>query len=216
MVIWGLLYSISYHVDVKTDGRKESGDIYMIHVDDEILEKRERKKKEIFTTLEKGMYLGGKIVHFERKELFGTFSIMLPNSWKQMPIEYARIKYPSEFRPQIILTTEDLGINMGFTEFSESLQCDDIEKLTDRIRSVIYRNNPNYLLYTCENLSAVKGCWFSFRSHAMDSDLYNMMLTVSVKKRLVQGSFNCPYKDYTEWKNVVLMMWDSIMELGGL
>lgn len=188
----------------------------MTHLDEEILEKRERKKKEIYTTLEKGIYLDGKIVHFERKELFDSFSIMLPDSWGQMPVEYAKIKYPSEFRPQIILTTADLGINMGFTKFTESVQSDDIEEMTERIRSVIHRANPNYLLYSCERLSEVKGCWFSFRSHAMDSDIYNMMLTVPVRGRIVQGSFNCPYKDYTDWKKVVLMMWNSIMESEGV
>lgn len=188
----------------------------MSYMDDEILDKRERKKKETYTTLEKGMYLGGKIVHFERQELFEAFSIMLPEAWKQMPEEYARVKYPSEFRPQVILTTADLAINMGFTAFEETMQCDDIEMLTERIRSVIHRNNPNYLLQPCESLSEVEGYWFSFRSHAMDSDLYNMLLTVIVKKRIVQGSFNCPYKDYPDWKNAVLMIWNSIMELEGI
>ncbi|MDE7197390.1 MAG: hypothetical protein K2O15_00745 [Lachnospiraceae bacterium] len=187
----------------------------MTYTDEGILEKREQRKKEIYTTLEEGMYLGGEVVSFERKELFGIFSIMLPASWGQMPIEYAKIKYPSEFRPQIILTSENLDINMGFTAFSENVPCDDVGELTERIRSVIHRNNPDYLLYACENLPEAKGCWFSFRSHAMDSDLYNMMLMIPVKKRMVQGSFNCPYQDYTEWKKAVLMMWNSIMELEG-
>ena len=64
----------------------------MAYLDDKILEKRERKKKEIYTTLESGMYLDGKIIHFKRRELFGAFSVMFPDSWKQMPIEYARIQ----------------------------------------------------------------------------------------------------------------------------
>lgn len=183
------------------------------YLDDRILEKRERKKKESYTTLEKGIYLGGEIVHFEKRELFELFSIMLPDSWKQMPIECARIKYPSEFRPQFILTTADLDINIGFTAFPDTVQCDDVERLTKQISSVIHRANPNYLLYPCENLSEIDGCWFSFRSHAMDSDLYNMILTVAVKKRIIQGSFNCPYKDYPDWKNAVVLMWNSIMEL---
>lgn len=187
----------------------------MTYTDEEILEKREQRKKETYTTLEEGLYLGGEVVSFERKELFELFSIMLPAEWKQMPPEYAKVKYPSEFRPQIILTTDDLEVNMGFTVFSEKVQCDDMGELTERIRSVIHRDNPNYLIYACETLPEVKGCWFSFRSHAMDSDLYNMLLLLSVKNRLVQGSFNCPYRDYTEWKKAVLMMWDSIKEREG-
>ena len=88
----------------------------MTYTDEEILEKREQRKKETYTTLEEGLYLGGEVVSFERKELFELFSIMLPAEWKQMPPEYAKVKYPSEFRPQIILTTDDLEVNMGFRE----------------------------------------------------------------------------------------------------
>ena len=42
-----------------------------------------------------------------------------------MPIEYARVKYPSKFRPQIILTTPDLSVNCGFMMYPKELQCDD-------------------------------------------------------------------------------------------
>lgn len=187
----------------------------MGYLDDLILEKREQMKRENYTTLEEGMYLDGKIVYFDRRELLGAFSIMLPDSWKQMPIEYARIKYPSEFRPKVILTTADLSVNLGFTAFSKEVHCDDIEKLAERTRSVIHRSYPNYILYACEALPEIKGCWFSFRSHAMDSDLYNMMLIVPVGKKVVQGSFNCPYKDYLNWKKAVLEIWKSIKEAKG-
>lgn len=155
----------------------------------------------------------GKIIHFERKELLDRLSIMIPNSWKQMPKEYARIKYPSEFRPQIIITTADLNINMGFTIFTDSIICDDLTKMTERIQSAIHRANPDCRIYPSERLKDREGCWFAFRSHAMDSDIYNMMLITLVGRRIMQGSFNCPYKDYLKWKQIVLMMWNSILEL---
>ena len=188
----------------------------MPYADEELLEKREEAKKKKYQTLEDGIYLDGRVLSFERTGILDSFSVCLPDVMKIMPLDYARIKYPSEFRPQIIMTTEDLGVNIGFTEFPETVRHDDIGKLTERIRSVIHRANPNYILYSCESLSEVNGYWFSFRSHAMDSDLYNMMLTVLIGKKIVQGSFNCPHKDYLDWKSTVLMMWNSIMELRGV
>lgn len=185
----------------------------MAYADEEILLKREQAKMETYTTLEKGIYMDGEIIHFKRKELFDTFSIMLPESWKQMPKEYARIKYPSEFRPQIIITTLDLSVNLGFTVFPTAVQSDNPDTMAERVRAAIYRSNPNFLMYPCENLEEASGCWFGFRSHAMDSDLYNMMLLTIAGKRLVQASFNCPYKDYIKWKKVTLKIWKSIIEL---
>lgn len=181
--------------------------------DEDILKKREQKKRETHTTLEGGVYLDGKIVYFQREKLLDTLSIMLPDSWKQMPKEYARIKYPSEFRPQIIITTLDLSVNIGFTAFPNEIQSDDTMKMVERIRATINRYNPGCIMYPCVELKEINGSWFSFRSHAMDSDLYNMMLIASVGKRTVQGNFNCPYIDYQKWKKVVLMMWNSITDL---
>lgn len=185
----------------------------MKYLDEIILEKREQKKKEKHTTLEDGIYMDGKILQFERKKLLGMMEIALPKGWKQMPKEYARVKYPSEFRPQMIMTTEDLGVNMGFTVFPEAIQYGDAGKITERMQAAIHRSNSDYSMLSRESLPKIKGSWFAFRSHAMDSDLYNMMLIASVDMKTVQGSFNCPYKDYMKWKKVVLMIWDSILGL---
>ncbi len=185
----------------------------MTYIDELILKKREQAKAEKYSTLEEGMYLDGKMVHFERKELLNALSIMLPDSWKQMPEEYARVKYPSEFRPQIIITTADLSVNLGFTAFPTEIQADDTLMVLERMRAAIHRSNTDYLMFSCANMKEIKGSWFAFRSHAMDSDLYNMMMIASIEKRTIQGSFNCPYGAYQKWKKAVLLMWDSALEI---
>ena len=45
----------------------------MAYTDEEILEKREQRKREIHTTLEEGMYLGGEVVSFEEGTLRNIF-----------------------------------------------------------------------------------------------------------------------------------------------
>lgn len=192
---------------------KRKEDDEMTYIDELILKKREEMKKEKFATLEEGMYLDGRMTYFERKDLLDALSIMLPDSWKQMPEEYARIKYPSEFRPKIIITTADLSVNLGFTVFPGQIQVDDAAKTVERMRAAIHRSNPDYLMYPCNKLQDIQGSWFAFRSHAMDSDLYNMMMIASVGKKTVQGSFNCLYNEYAKWKKMVLLIWNSILEL---
>jgi hypothetical protein len=185
----------------------------MAYTDEEILKKREAIREEKYNTLENGYYMDGKIINFKRKELLETFTIFLPDTMKLMPESYARVKYPSEFRPQKIFTTLDLSVNMGFTVFPSEIQSNEIQQLSERMKSAIHRSNPDYQMYSTENLMDTKGYWFAFRSHAMDSDLYNMMLAIPMEMKLVQCSFNCSYKEYQKWEKVVLMIWESIRAL---
>lgn len=187
----------------------------MTYLDELILKKRDQEKMKLYSTLEKGIYLDGKIIEFESKIILDSFLIMLPKTWETMPDDFAKIKYPSEFRPQVIITTLDLSVNLGFTVFPNDIKADDLNKVVERIRAAIHRAAPNSLMYPCENMQNVNGCWFAFRSHAMDSDIYNMMLMSSIKKGTIQGSFNCLYKDYLKWQQVVLKIWNSIVEWEG-
>ena len=184
----------------------------MSYLDEEILKKREENKKKKYCSLEEGIYMDGRILSFSRREILETFSVVLPDSMKEMPEIYAKIKYPSEFRPQIILTTVDLSVNMGFTVFPEEMNTDDRMGLLGYIQAALNRSDPGCRMYPRESFKEVPGGCFAFRSHAMDSDLYNMLMIASVGDNLVQGTFNCYYWDYKKWKKTVLEMWETIRE----
>lgn len=178
--------------------------------DIEILKKREERKKEGHQTLEDGIYMDGRILQFERKPILNTFTLFLPDVMKQMPKEYARIKYPSEFRPQQILTTCDLSVNLGFTVFPKQIQWEDQMELLRQMQAAIVRSNPDGKKSACILLQQVSGGYFTFRSHAMDSDLFQMMALISVGEQLVQASFHCIYSENTKWKKMILMLWETI------
>ncbi len=184
----------------------------MSYADEQILKLREEEKKKQFNTLETGIYIGGDILCFERRAILNTLSLSLPYTMTVMPIEFARIKYPSEFRPQVILTTPELDVNLGFTLLTDVFGGIDLEELADRMMNMIKRVYPDYRIYPGKRLKHLEGYFFSFRSHALDSDLYNMTLVMKIKDRLLQGSFNCLYKQHTEWRKIVLMMWETIQE----
>ncbi len=186
----------------------------MTYQDEMILKKREALKKEKYKTLENGIYMDGKILRFARWEIPDVLSIMVPDEMGEMPEAYARVKYPSEFRPQMILTTPDLAVNMGFTVFPNQIRSDDMMELLRHMHAAIHRANPDYRMNPCRILPKIEGCYFNFRSHAMDNGIYNMMLLVLVGKKLIQGVFNCNDRDYAKWEKVVLMMWETIREAG--
>lgn len=181
--------------------------------DEEIIKKRVDKKKQKYNSLEQGIYRKGKLVHFESYQVLHSFSIMLPEDWKQMPEEFARIKYPTEFRPQCILTSKELSVNMGFSMFPHELQINETKKMTERVMETIARENPGFQFFKFARIEKIKGYWFSFRSHSMDSDLFNQMLIAPVNGTIMMANFNCLYQEYTEWEQAVLLIWESIEEL---
>lgn len=77
----------------------------------------------------------------------------------------------------------------------------------------IKREHVDYRFFGCQNIPEIRGCPFSFRSHAMDTGLFSMMLVVQVAEQTVLGNFNCLYKDYKPWKELILATWKTIQTI---
>lgn len=184
------------------------------YLDEAILQKREQIKREKFHSIEDGFFIAGKIIHFHQKTIMNSFSICLPDNMGLMPKELAKIKYQSEFRPQILLTTLDLSTNLGFSLFHRKMREDEIQKICERMMGAIKREHADYRFFGCQNIPEIRGCQFSFRSHAMDTDLFNMMLVAQMAEQTVLGNFNCLYKDYKLWKELILETWKTMQTIG--
>ena len=105
----------------------------MAYKDRYILEQRQRKKEETHQTLETGIYVDGKHIEFALTQLFnGIWDIMLPSDFIDMPRAVARIKYPSEQRPQIIKTS--LSGRENFTFNLYDMRAENPESIRDVCR----------------------------------------------------------------------------------
>ena len=180
--------------------------------DEEIIKKREEIKKQKYITLKDGCYVKGKILKFTPREMFNTFLIYMPDIMRKMPEEFARIKYPSEYRPDIIFTTLDLSVNIGFNVLGNGFQTKDIQKVAERMMAAIQRSNPSFQFYEIEEIKKGAGCYFAFRSHAIDVDIYTMILIFPIGNNLIQSNFNCLYQQSSDWRRVIRLMWESIEE----
>ncbi len=185
-----------------------------VYLDEEMLEKREELRKKQYCSLESGYYINGKIICFRKEEILDCFFMYLPDNMGIMPEGIAKIKYPSEFRPQFMLTTADLDVNMGFNLFGRQFEPAETEALCLRMEAAIKRDRPDCRFFGCNKMERIAGYWFAFRSHAMDGDLYNMMLVTPVEKYTVMVNFNCPYADYKAWGKAVVLMWETIQSVG--
>jgi hypothetical protein len=190
---------------------QEDGGVNMnkVYLDEKILDKRKEILKITYKSLEDGFYIHDKMVYFERKDM-NLFSIMIPTSFIDMPIDLLNIKYPSKFGPQKVLTSADLIVNMGFSITPDNVLGQNIEEMIELVRGTLRKERSGLNFSKREKFEKVQGWWFSFRSHGMDNDLFNMLAIISIEGRVFQLIFNCPYKNYEEWKIPALQMWESI------
>lgn len=182
--------------------------------DEKILEYRRRARKEKYSTLETGIYIKDELVQFERKTLFkGKMSIMMPVSFVDLPSNLAKIKYISEQRPQIIKTSLDTTVNLGFSMPDLEVYPEHIEELCKQTKSALKQINPAIVFYEGQVESDLPLGWFEFKSYGIDSNVYNLMFMTIVDKKLLHGIFNCNYNDAIEWRDAARQMMRTIKDV---
>jgi hypothetical protein len=55
--------------------------------------------------------------------------------------------------------------------------------------------------------------WFDIKSHGLDDKLYQFMYCAPIGGKMMQGIFNCIYKDSVLWKPIVLQVIRSMIDL---
>lgn len=183
--------------------------------DEKILEYRRRARNEKYSTLETGMYIKDELVQFEEKELFpNKMSIMLPVSFVKMPSKLAKVKYTSQQRPQIIMTSLDTTVNFGMSMTEAEMQVDQIKILSKQMMEALKRLNPAFAFYDNQfETKHVPLGWFEFKSYGIDTDVYNLMLISIIDGKMLHGVFNCDYADTLEWRDAARQMIYSIQDI---
>ena len=93
------------------------------------------------------MGVNGTVTFSEIKLFNNAFAITLPDFLVDMPLSIAKIKYPSEQRPQIIKTSMDTTVNFAFNLFNMVTNDEQITDATKQFKNVIARVNPAYVFY---------------------------------------------------------------------
>ena len=137
--------------------------------------------------------IDGMTYQFELREFPPRFSIILPKGFETLAPEYARLKYPHEDRPGIILSNEDTTVNIAF-------DCAYADSGELKSRLAAYRNfiktlNPSYVffshgIYDLENGSEL--AYYDYRGIAFDGDIYYLSFFTDLPNGGLFGSFNCP------------------------
>lgn len=185
----------------------------MGYFDEQIIEQLSAHKKGVQGDIENGMYIREELYQFQKTELFEKkMSIMLPESFVDMPLERAKLKYPMEQRPQIIKMNETGDINFTFSFVEQQMKDNQVEQVMQLFKRVIKNAQPSNV-FNEECVEQINGStvgWFDYVSNGYDKKLFNMMYVLAVDGRLVHGVFNCALEDAANWRFAALQVMRSI------
>ncbi len=160
-----------------------------------------------------GIKILGKWIYFERRPLAEeTITMMLPENFGKMDLDIAKKKYPSEQRPETILTDETGTINLMFQYMEGEVDDATIESFRNQIFGMMKRVNQGIKEREIGvvDVSGKKIAYVEFSNPTIDGKLYNFMFYLVVRGKPLMGSFNCQTKEMKYWRPITFEMIQSI------
>ncbi|MBY7737715.1 hypothetical protein [Paenibacillus polymyxa] len=147
--------------------------------------------------------LGDELITLElRVILDGQMQVSVPKSFSLMPLEQAKFKYPSEYRPEAIYTLEDGTVNITFNRTESTLADEELSDFVEQMADTLRVVQPirNWL----GTQVIVNHCGLSigvirFIAAGVDTNLYNEILLFTHAGQVMMGTFNCTESDMEVW-----------------
>ncbi len=155
---------------------------------------------------------------FKTVKLFrGRMSVALPPDFKDMPDYIAKKKYPSKFRPSVIMMSKDTMVNYLFNLMEKPLPKTELKNAAKGLYDNIKRTQPKRHFDEIKLMDRVEGqaAWFSYDTQVWDAELFNIAYVTDIEGKLMYGAFNCLLTDKDIWIDNVLYSVASIQEVGG-
>lgn len=185
----------------------------MDFLDEKVVEQRRKQMKEEFQILSEGIYVGDAWEEFSRIELFDSkMAVMIPASYVLMDEQAAKLKYPSEQRPQVIYSNPEGDVNFTFSLFDTPITDRQVMQAIDQFQLVIKKIQPANIFYEKKQdpLNGSVVGWFDFKGYALDDQIYTMMYVTPIDGKVMHGIFNCRFSESLSWKHVALQLMQSI------
>ncbi len=164
-------------------------------------------------TIDTGIKIQGKWIYFERRSLANEkITMMVPKDFAPMSLEVAKVKYPSEQRPETILMDETGAINIMFNYMEGNVDNSNIESFRNQIFGMMKRVNQGIKQQEigAVNVAGKQIAYVEFSNPVMDGKLYNLMFYIEMEGQPLMGSFNCRTKEMKYWKPIAFEMMKSI------
>ena len=176
------------------------------YYDKQIIPLKVRSSEAESMSLDTGYYIEGRLETFSKGQYFDDLlSIHIPESFIDMPDEIKEIKYPTNFRPEIIKTNlaGDVNLSISLLKVSEDTE---VKTLVTDFRSLISKahNGIKFLEYDeFDNEGCVKMYCFDFIIPGIDERIYHKTGLGKIGRETVQVMFNCREPLAWTWKKAV-------------
>ena len=153
-----------------------------------------------------GYYIEGRFETFSKEQYFDKLlSIYIPESFIDLPDEIKEIKYPTNFRPEIIKTNlaGDVNLSISLLKVSEDTE---VKTLVTDFKSLLSKahNGIKFLEYDeLEKEGCVKMYCFDFIIPGIDERIYHKTGLGKIGRETVQVMFNCRESLAWTWKKAV-------------
>lgn len=186
---------------------------------EDVIKQQNDYKTKVTGDIYQGMYIKEKRVEFSKQLFFdGILGIYLPDEFIDIPLELAKLKYPSENRPQIMKMSLTGEVNVLMNLLPVDLRGKNILDMRDTFKNIIHNTQPSSIFFEkdrIEIMNADNGSkgqlgWFDYISYVLDGQMYNMVGCMSVGDQLFHIVINSKASEVEIWKEVALQMFRSI------
>lgn len=183
------------------------------YYDKQIIPLKVRNYEAESMSLDTGYYIEGRLETFSKEQYFDKLlSIYTPNSFIDMPKEIREIKYPNNFRPEIIKTNlvGDVNLSISLLKVSEDME---IKTLVTDFKSLLSKAHTGIKFLEYDELAnegCVKMYCFDFIIPGIDERIYHKTGLGKIGRETVQVMFNCREPLSWTWKKAVNDMLQNI------
>ena len=164
------------------------------YYDKQIIPLKVRSSEAESMSLDTGYYIEGRLETFSKGQYFDDLlSIHIPESFIDMPDEIKEIKYPTNFRPEIIKTNlaGDVNLSISLLKVSEDTE---VKTLVTDFKSLLSKAHTGIKFLEYDELAnegCVKMYCFDFIIPGIDERIYHKTGLGKIGRETVQVMFNC-------------------------
>ncbi|MBL0381314.1 MAG: hypothetical protein JKP90_17095 [Desulfofustis sp. PB-SRB1] len=135
----------------------------------------------------------------------GKITFEAPDEFKPVPQEIIDVKYPSSRAPKYVIGNESASTTIAYDLKPHNIPQDKIEEAKAVFVQMFPRMIPG--LEWKENkvvtLSGRKWGYLEMTSHAIDTDIYNIMLFTGYKGQMLIFNFNSTKEEFPKYEKVL-------------
>lgn len=183
------------------------------HIDEKVVPIKLTNEIDYTMSLDTGYYILGSLEKFVIEEIFNqSISVYIPSSFIDMPDEIKAIKYPTNFRPEIIKTNLVGDINLSFSFFEDNEDV-DIETLVKDFKNLLSKTHKGVKFLDSMKLKKegyIEVHCFDFILPGIDEKIYHMIGMGKAGRKIIQTIFNCSESSANAWKKAVTDIFQTI------